>query len=221
MSRYFLRFSTRELESADRSFAPLLAPFRQALGAQAVVVYRVGEETGELIAVAARSERAARIPQLGVTAGEEATAILRRATEPFQVSRESDDRFSNLPEFLQFGIASLAIFPLHTADSPLRTADSLLGFATAGGLQPFAEQSIEEARHSVSLIAAVLERDALRAALKARVLVERAKGIIQHRRRLSEEEAYTALRNQSRRTRRPMAELAREIIAASSLRRTA
>jgi len=48
--------------------------------------------------------------------------------------------------------------------------------------------------------------------LETRKLVERAKGILQQRRGLTEEQAYLELRNDSRRQRRPMRELAEEII---------
>ena len=49
--------------------------------------------------------------------------------------------------------------------------------------------------------------------LETRKIVERAKGILQHRLRLTEEEAYLRLRNESRRQRRSMRELAEAIIA--------
>jgi AmiR/NasT family two-component response regulator len=49
--------------------------------------------------------------------------------------------------------------------------------------------------------------------------VERAKGILQHRHNLTEEEAYLRLRNESRRLRRPMRELAEAIILSEDLSR--
>jgi two-component system, response regulator PdtaR len=55
--------------------------------------------------------------------------------------------------------------------------------------------------------------------LETRKLVERAKGILQQRHSLSEEEAYLRLRNESRRLRRPMKELAEAIILAEDLSR--
>ncbi len=44
----------------------------------------------------------------------------------------------------------------------------------------------------------------MRRQLETRKIVERAKGILQHRHTLTEEEAYLRLRNESRRLRRPM-----------------
>jgi two-component system, response regulator PdtaR len=55
--------------------------------------------------------------------------------------------------------------------------------------------------------------------LEVRKLVERAKGILQHRHSLTEEEAYLRLRNESRRLRRPMRDLAEAIILAEDLSR--
>ena len=55
--------------------------------------------------------------------------------------------------------------------------------------------------------------------LEIRKIVERAKGILQHRQGLTEEEAYLRLRNESRRLRRPMKELAEAIILAEDLQR--
>jgi len=66
-----------------------------------------------------------------------------------------------------------------------------------------------------------LQEEALEAKrqLEIRKLVERAKGILQHRHNLTEEEAYLRLRNESRRLRRPMRELAEAIILAEDLSR--
>ena len=55
--------------------------------------------------------------------------------------------------------------------------------------------------------------------LEARKIVERAKGILQQRDGLTEEDAYLHLRGESRRLRRPMKELAEAIILAEELHR--
>ena len=59
----------------------------------------------------------------------------------------------------------------------------------------------------------------LREQLETRKLVERAKGLLQSRHQLTEEEAYLRLRNESRRLRRPMKELAEAIILSEELSR--
>src|SRR5271166_642796 len=55
--------------------------------------------------------------------------------------------------------------------------------------------------------------------LETRKAVERAKGILQRRQNLTEEAAYLRMRNESRRLRRPMKELAEAIILAEELSR--
>jgi len=51
--------------------------------------------------------------------------------------------------------------------------------------------------------------------------MERAKGILQQNGGISEEDAYLQLRKQSRQLRRPVADIAREIIGEAVLRKTA
>jgi uroporphyrinogen-III synthase len=63
------------------------------------------------------------------------------------------------------------------------------------------------------------ETQEMKRQLETSKLVERAKGILQQRYNLSEEEAYLRLRNESRRLRRPMKDLAEAIILAEDLSR--
>ncbi len=63
------------------------------------------------------------------------------------------------------------------------------------------------------------ENERLERELETRKLVERAKGLLQQKHGLSEEEAYLRLRNQSRRLRRPMKELAEALILAEDVTR--
>jgi uroporphyrinogen-III synthase len=63
------------------------------------------------------------------------------------------------------------------------------------------------------------ETEEMKRQLETRKAVERAKGILQRRHSLTEEEAYLRMRNESRRLRRPMKELADAIILAEELAR--
>jgi uroporphyrinogen-III synthase len=65
----------------------------------------------------------------------------------------------------------------------------------------------------------MLEALEMKRRLEERKLVERAKGILQYKYKLTEEEAYLRLRNESRRLRRPMKDLAEAIILAEDLSR--
>jgi GAF domain-containing protein len=72
--------------------------------------------------------------------------------------------------------------------------------------------ALENAR----LIAETLQ---MKRTLEARKIIERAKGILQHRDGLTEEEAYLYLRGESRRLRKPMRSLAEALILAEDLHR--
>jgi signal transduction protein with GAF and PtsI domain len=61
------------------------------------------------------------------------------------------------------------------------------------------------------------ETQEMKRQLETRKLVERAKGILQSKYKLTEESAYLRLRNESRRLRRPMRELAEAIILAEDI----
>ena len=63
------------------------------------------------------------------------------------------------------------------------------------------------------------EAQEMKRQLETRKVVERAKGILQQRYALTEEDAYLRLRNESRRLRRPMKDLAEAIILAEELSR--
>jgi uroporphyrinogen-III synthase len=75
------------------------------------------------------------------------------------------------------------------------------------------------ARSRVMVENARLQEESLeiRRQLEARKLIERAKGILQSRYNLTEEDAYLRLRGESRRLRRPMRDLAEAIILAQDV----
>jgi signal transduction protein with GAF and PtsI domain len=85
-----------------------------------------------------------------------------------------------------------------------------IGFVKAVAGQ--AALAIENAR----LISEALE---MKGMLEERKVIERAKGILQHRHGITEEKAYLDLRSESRRLRRPMRELAEAIVLAEELHR--
>jgi AmiR/NasT family two-component response regulator len=97
---------------------------------------------------------------------------------------------------------------------PLRAQEHLLGLLTLGRAteEVYEAGAVQIALRAGRLLTALLERDSLAQKLLERKLVERAKGILQRHRQLSEEQAYLLLRNNSRRRRIPMVNLAKEII---------
>ena len=119
------------------------------------------------------------------------------------------------------GLASLLSVPLFNGKNVIGTlniytreqknfSEEEIGFANAVAGQ--AAMAYENAR----LMAETLE---MKQTLESRKMIERAKGILQQRHGLSEEDAYLHLRGESRRLRRPMQELAEAIILAEELHR--
>jgi uroporphyrinogen-III synthase len=124
-----------------------------------------------------------------------------------QSNPHQEPAFRRFPEVAQFELNRLLVVPL-------RSKAELFGVLTLGRRldNPFADTEVQHVEQAAQLLTAVLQRDSLELKLEERKLVERAKGILQKRRRLSEEQAYFALRNQSRRERLSMARIARTII---------
>jgi GAF domain-containing protein len=98
---------------------------------------------------------------------------------------------------------------IYTRDARTFT-DEEVGFVTVVAGQ--AAIAIKNAR----LMSETLD---MKRTLEARKLIERAKGILQFKHSLTEEEAYLRLRNESRRLRRSMRDLAEAVILADDLNR--
>ena len=94
------------------------------------------------------------------------------------------------------------------------------------GARLFAEDEIDFVKVVAGQAAIAIENARLmsetleaKRALETRKVVERAKGILQHKLGLTEEDAYLKLRNESRRLRRPMRDLADAVILSDDLER--
>jgi len=143
-----------------------------------------------------------------------------REARPVIVSNVLAEKQYRYPELARkTGLASLLSVPLFAREKvtgtiniytrePRSFTDEEVGFVKAVAGQ--AAIAIENAR----LMSETLE---MKRTLEARKLVERAKGILQHKHSLTEEEAYLRLRNESRRLRRPMRDLAEAVILADDL----
>ena len=185
--------------------------------ADAAVFYRLDSETDELHAAAFHAWTAPRVPDVRVALSSVTCEWLHTLDEPAQgrtTSGESaagesryDKRVERFPEVLQFGINRLLVLPL-------RIGKDLLGVLTLGRVtdEPFTEQAVATAADAARILTGLLERDVLKRQLEERRLVERAKGILQRLHRMDEESAYLMLRTNSRKSRRSMAEIARQII---------
>ena len=120
----------------------------------------------------------------------------------------SRDAVVVVPHVLAGGVVGDHQLRAELTDEPHQFAADEIDFVTVVAGQ--AAIAIENAR----LMSETLEA---KRALETRKVVERAKGIMQHKLGITEEDAYLKLRNESRRLRRPMRDLADAVILSDEL----
>jgi GAF domain-containing protein len=208
-NRYYVRLDS-SVAQTETDHALILDAARLRTDSQTAVLYSLQPETSEVTAITARSSVAARMKGVATTFSDATSQWIESLTGSVQGNPEREPHLEKFPDVLQYRLKRLVVVPL-------RKEEHLLGLLTLGrsAETSFDPAAIELAQRAGRLLTAVLERDFLRKKLVERKLVERAKGILQQRRNLSEEQAYHLLRNHSRRRRMPMANLAREIIDVS------
>jgi uroporphyrinogen-III synthase len=182
----------------------------------------IDEEKQELVISAAQCSTPEYLHKMPIKVDDSLIGRVVREGEPNAVLNVVAEKQYRYPELARkAGLASLLCAPLIARDKVIGTiniytreqrifSDDEIGFVKIVAHQ--AAIAIENAR----LMAETLE---MKRALETRKLVERAKGILQTRHGLSEEEAYLRLRNESRRLRRPMRDLAEAVILAEDLNR--
>jgi GAF domain-containing protein len=182
----------------------------------------IDDETQELVISAARCSLPEYLHKMPVKVDDSLIGRVVRRGEPTTVLDVLAEKQYRFPELARkAGLASLLCAPLVARDKAIgamniytseqrRFSEDEVGFVKVVAHQ--AAIAIENAR----LMAEAVE---MKRALETRKLVERAKGILQQKHGLTEEEAYLRLRNESRRLRRPMRDLAEAVILAEDLNR--
>jgi signal transduction protein with GAF and PtsI domain len=182
----------------------------------------VDDEKQELVISAARCSSPEYLHKLPLKIEDSLIGHVVRERRPIAVPNVVAEKRYRYPELARkTGLTSLLSVPLLAREKVIGTIniytkeqrcfrDEEVGFVKAVAGQ--AAVAIENAR----LMSETLE---MKRALESRKVVERAKGILQQRYALSEEDAYLRLRNESRRMRKPMRELAEAIILAEELHR--
>ncbi|HXG34906.1 MAG TPA: GAF domain-containing protein [Bryobacteraceae bacterium] len=209
--------------SLDEILGELIGLAAQVTACDACLVYLIEPGTGEIVLRASQLPHAAELGTLRMKAGEGVTGWVaaHNAVVALSERASSDPRFKRFPAlvedtyeaFLSVPLVSggqvIGVINVHHKEPHQHTPEeiALLTFIgeQLGGAIAKSRLAEENAR--------LLEQ------LETRKLVERAKGILQMRYNLTEEEAYMRLRNESRRLRRPMRELAEAVILAEDLAR--
>jgi AmiR/NasT family two-component response regulator len=100
------------------------------------------------------------------------------------------------------------------------TSDALVARAQAAGVMAYLVKPLRPAELAPALdlaVARFAETRALKQTLEERKIIERAKGRLMDRMRLSEEEAFRRLRRAAMNSRRPMVEIARAVLVSESV----
>jgi uroporphyrinogen-III synthase len=216
--------------SVDEMLGEIVGFTVQVTDCDACLVYLIESATGEIVLRASQVPHAAEIGRLKMEAGEGITGwvVENKAVAAVPEKASSDPRFKRLAPLVEDTYEAFCSVPLisggevigvinvhHREPHPHSPEElSLLAFVgeQMGGALDRARMAEENAR-------LYEETQELKRQLETRKLVERAKGILQHKFNLTEEDAYLRLRNESRRLRRPMRDLAEAIILTEDIAR--
>lgn len=220
--------------SSDRSLDEMLGEIIgltvQVTDCDACLVYLIEKETGDIVLRASQVPHAEDLGTLRMAMGEGITGWVAEHKSVVSLSSQAaqDNRFKRFPALVEDTYEAFLSVPLVTAGEIIGVInvhhkEAYQHTAEEIGLVTFIGEQMGGAMVRAMLAeqnARLLEEtQEMKRQLETRKVVERAKGILQHRYRLTEEESYLRMRNESRRLRRPMKDLAEAIILAEDLAR--
>jgi uroporphyrinogen-III synthase len=202
----------------------------QATACDACLVYLIDPSTDEVVLRASQVPHATALGNLRMHVGEGVTGWVAEHKSVVALSSNAtrDGRFKLFQGLVEDTYEALLSVPLvsagdlvgvinvHHRDAHEHTPDEIGTLAFIGEQLGVAIAKSFLLEENARLLEQTLE---MRRELETRKLVERAKGIVQRKYHLTEEEAYLRLREQSRRLRRPMKDLAEAIILNEELER--
>jgi len=218
--------------SLENMLDELVALAVDVTSCDACLVYLVDHSTNEIVLRASQLPHSGEIGRIRMRMGEGITgwvaqhksivALPSNASadarfKPFQALPEDTyDAFLSVPLVTNGGL--IGVINIHHRAKHVHTPDEIALVTFIGEQMGGA---IARARLAEENARLVEETQEMKRQLETRKLVERAKGILQFKFNLTEEEAYLRLRNESRRLRRPMRDLAEAIILTEDLARKA
>ena len=206
----------------DRILQAISEMVAETLDSAVCSIMLIDQERRELVISAVRCSSPDYLHKLPIKIEDSLIGCVVREARPIMVPNVLAEKQYRYPELARkTGLVSLLSVPMFTREKVIGTiniytreqrafSEEEIGFVKVVAGQ--AAIAIENTR----LMSETLE---MKRNLETRKLVERAKGILQHKYRLTEEEAYLRLRNESRRLRRPMRDLAEAVILADDLNR--
>jgi uroporphyrinogen-III synthase len=193
----------------------------------ACLVY-LAESTGEIVLRASQLPHTREIGSIRMKLGEGITGWVaeHKSLVALSARASADKRFKNFPALVEDTYEAFLCVPLITGGEvigvinvhhkkPHAHTPEQIGLLSFMGEQMGG--AIARSRVMVENLRLQEETLEMKRQLEARKLVERAKGILQSKYNLTEEDAYLKLRGESRRLRRPMRDLAEAIILAEDV----
>ncbi len=196
----------------------------------ACLVYLVDGESDEFVLRASLVPHTKDVGHLRIKMGEGVTGWVAKHQAPLALGADAaaDSRFKIFPAlvedtyeaFLSVPVVStgktIGVINVHHRERHPHTSEEVSTISFIGEQMGAAisKSLLEEENARLTEEAAEAKRQ-----LETRKVVERAKGILQSRQGVTEEEAYIRMRNESRRLRKPMKDLAEAIILAEELGR--
>jgi signal transduction protein with GAF and PtsI domain len=216
--------------SLDEMLGEIVGLAARVTSCDACLVYLAESESGEFVLRASLLPHISDLGNLRVKMGEGVTGWVAEHQSPVALSSKAaaDPRskiFPTLVEdtyqaFLSVPVINkgkaIGVINIHHRERHEHTPEEIATISFIGEQMgsAIAKSLLEEENARLTEESAEMKRQ-----LETRKAVERAKGILQRRQNLTEEEAYLRLRNESRRLRRPMKDLAEAIILAEELGR--
>jgi signal transduction protein with GAF and PtsI domain len=212
--------SSRPLDEMLSELAGLAA---DVTASDACLVYLIDPASDEIVLRASQLPHSAELGTLLLRMGEGVTGWVaeHKAVVSLPSNASADARFKRFPGLVEDTFEAFLSVPLiaagevigvinvHHKEPHQHTAGeiALLTFIGEQMGSAIARARLEDENARLQEESLEIKRQ-----LETRKLVERAKGILQRDLQLTEEEAYLRLRNESRRQRRPMRELAQAIV---------
>jgi signal transduction protein with GAF and PtsI domain len=209
--------------SIDEILGEVIGLAVQATACDACLVYLIDRDANEMVLRASQVPHAADLENLRIKMGEGVTGWV--AEHKSVVSLDSrafeDPRFKFFHALIEDTYEAFLSVPLVSGGDLIGVVNVHHRREHKHTREQIAVMAFIGEQLGVTISKSLLEREnarlneetqEIRRELETRKLVERAKGILQQRYGISEEDAYFRLRNQSRRLRRPMKELAEAII---------
>jgi signal transduction protein with GAF and PtsI domain len=210
--------------SLDEMLGEIVGLTVQVAECDACLVYLIEQTSGEIVLRASQVPHAQALGKLRMKIGEGITGWVaaHKSVVVLPANASSDSRFKRFPSLIEDTYHAFVSVPLTSGGDIVGVINvhhrlsqdystDLIALLTFIGEQmggAVSKSMLADENRRLQEEALAMKRK-----LEDRKLVERAKGILMQRHALSEEDAYLRLRNDSRRSRRAMRDLAEQIIA--------